>query len=657
MTDRSAVRFFSTMWLVTSALLPPCALLAQQDTVTLKPVVVTATRFPMPVDVVASAVTVISGTDLRARGIRTVAEALRSVSGAAIVETGSFGGQTSLFLRGGESDYVKVLLDGVPLNQPGGELDLANLTTDNVERIEIVRGPGSVLYGSDAVTGVVQIFTREGRGTPLLGAEFRAGTYGTTDGALAMSGGGSQVSYAARASRFASDGLYPYNNEYRNSVVSARVRLALDERTDASLSYRYGDDIYHFPTDGAGAPTDSNKFSTERGPTLSLTLGRALGTRVAMQVLTTLREARLAFSDEPDSPGEDGSFWSRDYVRRAGAGALVTWRPRAGLALTAGAEYEDERQRGRSEFSASFGTFPNSLSVRRWNAGYYTQAVLGTAGPLAVTLGARLDDNSQFGGHATFRAGASYRLDANTRLRTSVGTGFKEPTFFENFAQGFVRGNPALKPERSRSWEVGLEHTLAGGRVRMAVTYFDQRFRDLIEFTFTPPPGAPNYFNVAGATADGVEADVEATITPRVVAGLAYTYLDTRVQEAGLDGGADGLFVAGQRLLRRPAHSVSPHLSATIGERARVTVGVRWVGERDDLDFGRSPGDRRVTLRPYTRLNIAAEYDLRHPGEPGPGLVLTASVQNVFNDDAPEIAGFRSRRRTVLVGGRVELGR
>src|SRR5437667_6828830 len=163
------------------------ALTAQQpqDTVVLRPVVVTATRVPVAADLVASAVTVLRGPDLVAQGIRTVADALESVPGAHIVETGSFGGQTSLFMRGGESDYVKVLLDGVPLNQAGGGIDLAHLTTDNVDRIEIVRGPVSVLYGSHAMTGVVQVCTRSGPlAAPQVGAELPAGTSRTTTRAL-----------------------------------------------------------------------------------------------------------------------------------------------------------------------------------------------------------------------------------------------------------------------------------------------------------------------------------------------------------------------------------------------------------------------------------------------------------------------------------------
>ncbi len=606
-----------------------------QDTVVLKPVVVTATRVPVSADLVASAMTVLRGSDLVAQGVRTVAGALETVSGVHVAETGSFGGQTSLFMRGGESDYTKVLLDGVPLNQAGGAIDLAQLTTDNIDRIEIVRGPVSVLYGTDAVTGVVQVFTRTGQGAARLGADLRGGTYGSTQGAVDVTGGTTTIGYSARVSRFSSDGLYPYNNQYRNSVVSAGLRLAPDARTDATLTYRYGDDIYHFPTDGYGAPVDSNQRAAERGPLLSLNLGRVLGHGLEARFSTGLKESRLFYNDEPDSPGEDGAFWSRDYLRRSTTSGMITWRRRGGISVISGIEYEDERQRGTSEFSASFGTFPDSIRARRNNAGYFIQAII-PVGRAAVTLGSRLDDNSQFGTHATYRAGAVYRLD-QVRLRVSVGTGFKEPTFFENFARGIATGNPDLKPERSLSWELGVE------RGSVAVTYFNQRFRDLIEYSATVGPDSVNYFNVGGAIASGVETSVTQNVGDRVVVSLNYTYLHTRVQESGASN-PNGLFVPGKPLVRRPAHTVAPRVVATLGSRARLIVGGRWVGKRDDV------GAQRVTLRPYTRVNVSGEYTIG-------GVMLSGSLENAFNDQAQEINGFRPRGRTVLVGGRVTVGR
>jgi vitamin B12 transporter len=618
----------------------------RQDTVELKPVVVTATRAAVPSALVPAATTVLRGADLEAHGVRTVAQALQLVPGAHVVETGSYGGQTSLFLRGGENDYVKVLVDGVPLNQPGGGLDLAHLTTDNVDRIEVVRGPASVLYGSDAVTGVVQIFTRAGAGPMRLGADARAGTYGSTQLGVDLEGGTATLGYSVRVSRFGSDGLYPINNEYRNGVLSGRLRLRPDERTEASLSYRYGDDLYHFPTNGQGQPADSNQRSAERGPLASLLLRRVVGS-IEVSTQATWREARQLFNDEPDSPGEDGTFWSNDYVRRAGAGLLLTWRPHGGgegsTSVSAGVDYEDERQRGRSEFSASFGTFPDSIDVQRWTTGYYAQAVL-DARQVAITAGGRLDDNSQFNTHGTYRIGIVVDPRGETRLRASLGTGFKEPTFFENFAHGFVTGNPNLKPERSTSWEAGVDRTLAGGRWTIGATYFDQQFRDLIDFS------GSTYFNVPGANSRGVELDVNGMLTPAFAVAVRYTFLHTNVSTGGADSSADALFVPGKPLLRRPAHSVAPEVGMHFGGHTRVIVGARWVGRRDDVDFNQPAGSRRVTLDPYTHVNVAAEYTLG-------ALQLTGKIDNLFDDQSSELAGYKPRGRTVLLGGRVAFGR
>ena len=551
-------------------------------------------------------------------------------------------------MRGGENDYVKVLIDGVPLNQPGGGLDLAHLTTDNVERIEIVRGPGSVLYGSDAVTGVIQIFTRAGSGPLKMGADVQGGSYGSNQVGFDASVGSSRLGYAVRVARFGADGLYPVNNQYRNGVISAHVRFVPDTRTEANLAYRFGDALYHFPTDGMGQPSDSNQRSAERGPLASVMLRRRFG-QIELSTQATLRETRQLYNNEPDSPGEDGSFWSNDYVRRAAGGVLLTWRPRAATAFSAGVDYEDERQRGRSDFSASFGDFPDSIRVQRSTAGYYAQAVL-DASPLALTAGGRLDDNSKFNTHGTYRVGLVFRPRTPTRLRLSVGTGFKEPTFFENFARGFATGNPDLKPERSTSWEAGIDRTLAGGRTSLGATYFDQHFYDLIDYNPSVPVGQPNYFNVPGATSRGVELEISEVVTPAVGILVRYTYLATRVTTAGSDSSRDALFVPGEPLLRRPTHTLVPEIGMSPGGRTRLTMTARWVGRRDDLDFNRPAGDRRVTLAPYVHLNFAAEYTL--------GVVrLSGRVENLLNDQAPELAGFRPRGRTVMVGGRVTVGR
>ncbi|MBI1967495.1 MAG: TonB-dependent receptor [Gemmatimonadetes bacterium] len=635
--------------LITLLGLPPVAAAQElRDTVEIRPIVVTATRVPIAVDATASAVTVVTGAELARRGIRTVAEVLRQVAGATVVETGAYGSLTSLFMRGGESDYVKVLLDGVPLNQPGGAFDFADLTTDNIERIEIVRGPVSVLYGSDAVTGVIQIFTRQGTGAARLSAGVVAGSHGTARVSAEAAGGAGKVGYTFGVSHFGSEGIYANNNDYRNTIASGKLRVVPDDRTEASLTYRYGDDVYHFPTNGAGQPVDSNQFSAARGPTFGLEVARWLTPAVEIRFLGGLREQRLRFSDEPDSPGEDGSFTSRDLVHREITGLLATWRAGRDALLTTGVEYEEESQRGRSVFQASFGTFPDSTAVRRTNAGYYAQALLGVGQPLAVTIGARLEENSRFGSRGTFRAGASWRLEEGTRVRGSLGTGIKEPTFFENFARGFVTGNPGLKPERSFSWEAGLEHALAGGRVTLSGTYFNQGFHNLIVYV-PPPTASPNYANLAAADAQGVELEVETVPGRGVVAGVSYTYLDTRV----VDGGGDPTFEAGKRLIRRPTNAADLRVGYRAPSRGSVTLDVQFVGDRDDRDFATGA---RVTLHPYSRINLAAEYTIVRPQGLTPGVTLVTRVENLGNDPAREIANFPTRGRTLMVGGVVRFG-
>ncbi|NNG16924.1 MAG: TonB-dependent receptor, partial [Gemmatimonadales bacterium] len=229
-----------------------------RDTVQLEELVATATRVPLSLESLTAAVTVISGDELRDRGVRFVSDVLRDLPGATVVPVGSFGGVTSLFLRGGESDYVKVMVDGTAINLPGGSFNFANLTTDNVDRIEVVRGPASVLYGSDAVTGVVQIFTKQGRDGVTVEASGTKGTFGSTTFGTSVLGahGEGRVAYSLSASRFSTNGTGPFNSDYANTVVSGTVRATIDQQTTASLVVRHDDNTVHFPTDVSGVASD-----------------------------------------------------------------------------------------------------------------------------------------------------------------------------------------------------------------------------------------------------------------------------------------------------------------------------------------------------------------------------------------------------------------
>lgn len=622
----------------------------------LEELVVTAARGPVARGRIPWRTTVLDGDELRSSGVHFLETALRGVPGLSLASQGPRGSLTSLFLRGGESDYVKVMVDGIPVNQPGGAYDLAHLTAGGVERVEVLRGPGSVLYGSDAMTGVVQIFTEAGDDERVQ-ASVRGGSQGTLVLDLAASGGTERAGYGASVSRYATDGMLPFNNEYRNVSASGRVRLRPDRETRAALTARYLDTEYHFPTDVAGRVVDENQYQTRDESVVGLEVRRALPEGLALTVGAATRSLSLGVVDRRDGPADTtGTFASesqRDQDRHSGE-VMLDWRPDGDTRLTVGASVEQSEETGFSAFTGGFGTSTSHTRESRSSRAVFVQAIHDVVDPVTVTLGARVDDNSAFGTFDTYRAGAAYRIGSDTRLRAAIGTGFKAPTFFENFATGFVRGNPDLEPERTTSWEGGLTHSFGETGLTLAATYFSQTFRDLIQFTVSPPePEGPNYFNVAEADASGLELEADYAPHSRLSFRAGYTYLETEVVDSGFDEGPDATFVEGEALLRRPAHAASLDVSARPFDRVELGLGVDWVGERTDRDFSESPAPR-VTLDDHLRMDASARFHLGGAGPPG--LAPLVRVENVLDAEYREIAGFAARGRTLTVGISSSLG-
>jgi vitamin B12 transporter len=638
-------------WL-TATVLPlwaagPLAAQTPADTAGLPEIVVTATRYAVPPESLSATLTVLRGDDLRAQGIVYVSDALREVPGLQVVQGGSFGAATSLFIRGGESDYTKVLVDGVPLNQPGGAYDFASLTTDNVERIEVLRGPASVLYGSDAVSGVVQIITRAGRGPAEAQASIEAGSYGTARWDAGGHGSAGGLGWSGSLSRTTTNGTYAFNNDYRNTVASARLSAGAGGRTEGSLAFRLTDAKFNFPTDFSGALTDGNQFNTERTTTLSAEVAHRLPNGLEGHLLVGRNAVTSGYDNQPDPVPGPGDFSVRDArVRReiVDARALYSRIPRT--TVLAGVAYDHQHEHTISD--GDFG--PDEFTAARHNWGLYLQGSSDPVHRLRLTAGGRLDDNSRFGTFWTYRVSALAFATRSTRLRVSAGNAFKEPSFFENFATGFVVGNPNLKPERSTSFEGGIEQDLAGGRVVASVTGFAQRFRDLIQYTGTPLPGqTSNYFNVGGANANGVEASVQVRRIGPVEATASYTWLKTKVTDAGFEVSPDADFVTGQPLLRRPEHAVSVRVASDPRARGQAGVALTWVGARDDLRFSALDPTRRITLPSYATVDVSGSYNLRSARR-GPGFALTGRVENLFDKAYAQVAGFPARSRTLLVG-------
>ncbi|HEY7878620.1 MAG TPA: TonB-dependent receptor [Gemmatimonadaceae bacterium] len=623
------------------------AAFAQQgskDTTTLTPVVVTATRSDVrPVAPLVST-TVITGDALRAQGITSVKDALAQAPGVFAPQSGSYGAQTSLFMRGGDGDYTQVLVDGVPVNDPGGFIDLSNLTTDNVDRIEIVRGPASVLYGSNAVTGVVQIFTRDGReGGSHLSLSGDGGTYGASNANASWFGGGATLGGSLGIGRHRSDGIYAFNNASRNDVYSGALHVAPDAATTLRLALRYGDAGAHIPTNSYGLVQDSNQFHLERRFSASLDADRRLTERLTARVLLGATDERTESADLPDTPGEacDFCYNARAGVYRRSVDGRLDYSVTPGLTVTGGAAYESQR-----------GHESGADAIGRTLRAYYAQALGNVGSAFSYTAGVRVDDNSQYGTFTTFRLAAGYDFAEGTSVHASVGNAFKEPTFDESSSNApFSIGNPALRPERARSWEGGIVQDIAHGAAALSVTYFAQRFRDLIQYDGTPPDsGSPNYFNLAAATANGVEVGVHTAPLGGLSLTASYTRLQTRVTDAGVDAGTGATFVDGDRLLRRPTDLASATLAYRASTRGSLFLTTNYVGNRVDIDFLNFV---RVEAPSYTTADISGSLTVVEGHGTRPSLTLTGRVANVFDVHYAPIFGFQAPGTAVLIGAKL----
>lgn len=626
--------------------------LAAQEPVELEGLVVTANRWAQLQWTVASHVTVLEGDDLERAGVRFVADALRRAAGLAVARNGSFGAVTSVFLRGGESDHVLVLVDGVRVNEPGGRFDFGALAADNVERIEIVRGPGSALYGSGAVSGIVHVFTRRGAAGSRASASFGGGSFGARTWLGQLSGGSSALSYAFSLGRTDTDGILAFNNAFRRTTVTGRVHGRPGRRTDAVVALRYQDRRFHYPTDGAGAVVDRNAHSFGDALSVSVDAGHRWTDAFETRATLSLHDTDAGTHDASDGPADTLGFYgfrSLDDVRRATVDARAAWRPGdGGTVLAAGWEVEQQTIRGFNQSMSQYGASSGSTNNERWNRAAYAQLAW-TRGGLALNGGGRAEDNERYGTALTWRAGAVWRASeaSATRLRAQVGSGIKAPSFSEVYATGFVTGNPDLKPERSTGVEAGLDHELAGGAARVSVTAFRHGYRDLIQYTPSPPvAGAPNFYNVAKARSRGVEAEAAVTTARLALAG-SYSWTDAKIVDPG--------FADEGPLLRRPAHAVAATASARVAGRLALDLNVRRVGERADMDFAVWPA-APATLPAYVVLDLSAVLDVTTATRGRPGLELTLRAANLLDEDYQEAWGFRAPGRAFYVGGRVAIG-
>ena len=648
------IRKLAFATLACAAAVVPCRAARGQspDTAQLGTVVISASKVPKPASSLTQPVTILIGEDLRARGVTRVADALREVPGAALVQSGSYGAVTSLFLRGGESRYTKVLIDGVPVNAPGGYFDFSHLTTDNIDRIEIVRGPASVLYGADAVSGIVQIFTRKGSGDPRASIGLRGGTYHSLDLSADAAGATPLGGCSLGAAHHSTEGILPFNNEYRNGTLSSALTLAEGAAGDARVSARYTAAEFHYPTDFTGQPVDSNSYRTQHRLTVGFDGGRNLTSNVQARFLAGSNDVTELTEDiaVPFGGGapEHSASRSRGY-RRSAEGRIAFFLPADGT-LTVGTTFEQEHEKSSNGSGAVGGPTvrTDSFDASRHNIAYYSELLGNVTERFSYTLSGRVDDNSDYDRFGTYRIGAIAGLLPAIRLRASLSTAFNAPAFNQLRPTLYTVGSPALRPERSRSAEVGLTTSFHSEAIRLGANYFTQHFSDLIQYVNGAPPTFKGSFaNLTGATSNGYEAELELLPASNWRGSASYTIVNPRVTE--IDPAYQGSNKVGDALIRRPSHSGSVVVSYRRPASASFGASVSFVGKRADIDFAQFPSPH-VTLPSYTKLDLSGELPLT--GLRRGGIALSARIENVLDKHYEDVLGFATPGRTILVGVR-----
>jgi vitamin B12 transporter len=572
-------------------------------------VVVTATRTADPVGAATKSFTVISREEIEAKQAQTVQEVLRTVPGLTLNRSGGPGTITSTFLRGSNSNHTLFLIDGVPVNSPmGGAFDLADLTTDNVERIEIVRGPQSTLYGSAAMGGVVNIITRTGTGVPTHRVRLEAGKHATFRETFSSAGGGTEWDYAVAGSRLDSEGELDHD-DYKSTTLSGRIGLNPTPTTRLEFFSRFLDTDKNLPpVAGRGFDPDQNsqREFTQAGATFTHAITPAWDYKLTLA--RVVEETR--FTDPPSTFVTETDVDDLEFV--------TSFRPFRSMVLTAGGQWKRE------------GADTGDLHATVSNTAGYLQAQLTLFDQLTLLGSGRVDDHSRFATNWTGQVSGVYHLVATgTSLRGGYGTAFRAPTLTDLFFPGF--SNPNLIAERSRTWEAGFEQKLFGDRAAVSATYFYSRFSPMIvlDASFVPQ-------NIP-ARSQGVEAAVEL----RPVEGLTLrgTYNFTEPIDR----------TTRQPLLRRPKHLGSVAAIYQFGRRYSLAATALFVGERPDVQPGTFPVVT-VLNSGYAKVDLAASAVLAEALGPLHSLRLTAKIENLLDKEYEDVLGFPAFGLTYLVG-------
>ena len=605
----------------------------------------------VPAATVGNAVTIVSAEDLRRQQIRNAADALRSLPGVAVSRQGGVGNFTQVRIRGAEANHTLVLIDGIVANNTAdGEFDFSNLPAEEIERIEIIRGPMSSLYGSNAVGGVINIISRRGQGPLTATLATETGAFATRGAHARLAGGSDKANLSLAYQWQQTNGfnVAPRGDERdgsRLSTFSLRAGAKLMENVSLEVTLRNSEK--RADRDGFGdfsAPVGelAQAFDDASSLTNSVFLG---GANLKWETLSgNLSHEFKATHNGTTTTDSDRTFLSNSKnISEADSFAYVaTYRlDRPDIwgkhSLSALVEKDDER------FTPE-GTFADGRTRERGRLSFAGEWRGGFANRLFLTAAVRRDDNDKFQDFTTWRTALSLPLpESQVRPHASVGTAVKLPTMFEQFGTDqFFSPNPSLRPEQSFGWDAGLEVTLPGGKTSFDLTYFNANLTDKIDgFVATAKPGVFTAANLPGeSTRQGVEIAARTRLASNLTWGAAYTFTEARN-------------AVGEREVRRPPHAARTDLTYGFASgRGSANLAVIYNGSTEDIGFVLpffSP-QLRVGLPPYWLVNAAASYKLE------PGVEVFARVENLLDQHYQEAFGFDAAPLAAFAGVKLTFG-
>ena len=628
---------------------------ALQLAVSTDTVVVTATRIPIASDQSGAAIETLSGAELDT--IRPVAanDALRILPGAIVATAGQRGGLASLFVRGGDSRYNKVVVDGVAINDPGGTFDFGTLPFFEEDRVEFLRGAQSTLYGSDAMTSVVQTWSRTGS-TPVSELRFGAdaGNYGTENGYASLSGAQGRFDYNVFGNQFNTSGSGP-NDDYSNSLEGVNAGAKVNEWASLRLRARHDNSVsgvqneWNFNGDPL-LPPDLDQRARQNNFLGSLELAITGPSRWQHRFTGFDYTLHRTNADGIDQGNRITPFGDQDFqfnnvnlFNRAGLNYQGTYEEQSWATSTVGYEFENE--------TGTTGNLPFPSHGLRRNHALFGQQIFKFE-RLSFLAGGRFVHNESFGNKFVPRASLTLlalkggQLFSGTRLLFSYATGIKEPSFAESFGNGGgfpTLPNPFLKPEEARAFEAGFNQRFRTNYAFSAV-YFNNLFRNKIDFNFDPCFCQGQFVNVNEAIAHGAEVEFHARPISRVSIDASYTYTSTQILKEPF--AFDPLLTAGQPLIRRPKHSATT-LITYLGSRWGADLAGSFVGRRADSDFlgfGINPTPA------YVLVNAGGWYAINRR------ITTYVNVENLLDRFYQEVTGYPALGINFRAGMRFRVG-